>query len=360
MNKASRGNFFEDFVVGQKLVHAVPHTITEGNTALYISLTIDRHPLFCDAEFARGLGFQRELVHDLLVFHTVFGKSVSDISLNAVANLGYADLRFLQPVYVGDTLRAESEVIGKRENSNGKSGIVYVQTKGYNQNDEQVLQFYRWVMVHKSDTSTPTGDNQVPDLPAVVSADQLVVPDQLDLSGFDASRTGGRWGFEDYRVGERIHHLVGMTIEDSDHMSATRLYQNTAKPHFDLHLVRQTGGERRLVYGGHIISLAYSHAFNGLENALHLLAWNSGTHSNPSYAGDTIYAFSDVLDAAELPGRNDLGALRLRMVGVKNHNPAESDIDIEIEQNGKSKYHPNVVLDLDYWVAVPKKSVIGG
>ena len=358
-NKANRGNYFEDFTIGQKLQHAIPRTLSEGDTAQYIALTIDRRPLHCDAEYARKLGYKRELISDLLVFHTVFGKSVSDISLNAIANLGYADVRFMKPVYVGDTLRAESEVVGKRENSSGKSGIVYVHTKGYNQNDELVLQFYRWVMVNKSDKTTKTGDDSVPALPEVVTVNDLSVPTELDLSGLDCSRTGGRWGFEDYQIGERIHHLVGMTLEDSDHMSATRLYQNTAKPHFDLHLVKKTGGDRRLVYGGHIISLAYSHAFNGLENAPHMLAWNAGSHCNPSHAGDTIYAFSDILEMADIPGNDQLGALRIRMIGVKNQNPAEEPVEIKIEKDGKQKYHSNVVLDLDYWVAMPKRSVIG-
>ena len=93
------------------------------------------------------------MINDVLVFHTVFGKSVPDISLNAVANLGYADVRFLLPVYPGDTLRAESTIVGKKENSNGKNGNVYVHTKGYNQKNELVMQFYRWVMVHKKENA---------------------------------------------------------------------------------------------------------------------------------------------------------------------------------------------------------------
>src|SRR5438552_5553519 len=105
-SKRTEGNFFEDFVVGKTIHHAVPRTVYDGDLALYIALTGDRRPLHCSAEFARSLGFQRETVHDLLVFHLVFGRAVQDISLNSPANLGYADVRFVRPVYTGDTLRA--------------------------------------------------------------------------------------------------------------------------------------------------------------------------------------------------------------------------------------------------------------
>ncbi len=118
---------------------------------MYIALTADRYPLHCDAEFARSLGFQRETVNDLLVFHTVFGKSVPDISLNAVANLGYADVRFGAPVYPGDTLRAHTTVLGRRESGSGGTGVVWVRTVGRNQRGDEVLSFIRWVLVNRRD-----------------------------------------------------------------------------------------------------------------------------------------------------------------------------------------------------------------
>ena len=95
MAKTNPGNFFEDFEVGAELVHAVPRTITEGEAALYIGLTGSRYPLHCSAEFARSLGHPRETINDMLMFHIVFGKTVNDVSLNAVANLGYAGVEVL-------------------------------------------------------------------------------------------------------------------------------------------------------------------------------------------------------------------------------------------------------------------------
>ena len=356
--KATRGNFFEDFSLGQRLSHAVPRTVHGGDLALYIALTGDRRPLSSSTEVARSLGFQRECAHDLLAFHVVFGKSVPDISLNAVANLGYANVRFVRPVYPGDTLSAESEVIGLRELSNGQAGIVYVTTRGFNQKGQDVLSFHRWVMVNKREPGTKTGVDSVPSLPAEVIAADLPVPDTLNLSRFEqvAKAIGGRHRWEDYEVGERIHHLDAMTIEESDHMFATRMYQNTARVHFDAHAMKSSKHGRRLVYGGHIISVAYSLAFNGLENVIKMAAWNGGSHVNPTFAGDTIYAWTDVLAKSELPGRRDLGALRLRLIAVKDVDPSKEEVSLEVKgEGGKTAPDPRVVLNLDYWGLIPRR-----
>ena len=151
--KTNPGNFFEDFSLGQVFAHATPRTITTGDVALYTGLYGPRFAVQSSDEFARGIGYPRAPVDDLIVFHTVFGKTVPDISLNAIANLGYAECRFLAPVYPGDTLSAASEVIGLRENSNRASGVVYVRTTGRNQQGETVLEYVRWVMVRKRDTA---------------------------------------------------------------------------------------------------------------------------------------------------------------------------------------------------------------
>jgi 2-methylfumaryl-CoA hydratase len=353
--KVNAGNFFEDFEKGTSLVHAVPRTITEGDCALYIGLTGDRHPLHCSAEFARSLGFERETVHELLVFHMVFGKTVNDVSLNAVANLGYAGLRFMMPVYPGDTLRSVSEVLGKKENASGQNGIVWVHTVGQNQYGHKVLEYYRWVMVNKRDPNTRTGADDRPAVPAQVQASDLVLPGTLELKHYEAWPAGGRAFFEDYQPGERVHHLDGMTIEEAEHAIATRLYQNTAKVHFDGHAAKATRFGKRLIYGGHIISLAWALAFNGLEHALCVLAFNSGAHSNPTFAGDTIYAYSEVLERAELTQTTSAGALRIRLVAVKNADPAREDVPLKVQKDGRESYHPNVVLDLDVWVLMPKR-----
>ena len=353
MKKQYAGNYFEDFSMGQKLVHGTPRTVTEGDMSLYIGLTGSRFPLHCSRPSARSLGLESQTVDDLLAFHIAFGKTVADISLNAVANLGYADVRFIQPVYPGDTLRAESVVIGLKENSSGRNGNVYVRSTAYNQWNEEVLTWARWVMVHKRNPASPVPQPRLPDLPQVVDIANLPLPD-LDASGYDTASTGSPFLWEDYLPGERIDHINGMTVDEVDHTLATKLYQNSARLHFEAHMMSSSRFGRRLMYGGHVISICRALSFNGLANTIGIAAINGGTHCNPAFAGDTLYAYSEILECWKLPSRRDIGALRIRTIGVKNME-SEKITQPEIEVDGKQGYHENVVLDLDYTVLIPRR-----
>ncbi len=348
---AMPGNFFEDFRIGAVLRHATPRTVTTGDTALYTALTGSRFALHSADTFAQGCGLPQAPVDDMLVFHIVFGKTVPDVSLNAVANLGYADGRWGVPVYPGDTLKTVSTVIGKRELSNGKAGVVWVESVGTNQRDEMVLEYVRWVMVNKRDAASPACEPEVPTLPDAVDAATLQVPAKLDLRGYDAEAAGDARLWDDFTVGEKIDHVDGMAIEEAEHQMATRLYQNTAKVHFDLHRAAETRFGRRIVYGGHVISLARAISFNGLASACRIVGLNGGRHTAPSFAGDTIYAWSEVLEKTELAGRSDAGAVRIRTVAAKNH-PCEAFPDLG--EDGKD--HPAKVLDLDYWALMPRRA----
>lgn len=347
--KTNPGNYFEDFSVGQFLRHATPRTVSEGDGAVYMALFGPRFPLTSSDEFARALGLPRAPSDDLLAFHIAFGKTVPDISLNAVANLGYADCRFVTPVYPGDTITTSSEVIGLRQLSNGKSGIVYVRSTAVNQRHEVVIDYVRWVMVRKRDADAPAPQTQIPELPEAVAPDQLVVPEGLSLAGYDTDLAGSPHLWDDYTVGEKIDHVDGMTIEEAEHMMATRLYQNTAKVHFNQFMQNDDKAGRRLIYGGHVISLARALSYNGLGNAFKIAAINAGQHVAPCYAGDTVFAWSEILDKAELPGRADLGALRVRGFATKDLPAADFP--------GKTGdgHAAGVILDLDYWVLMPRR-----
>jgi len=224
MNKANPGNFFEDFRLGQVIQHATPRTVTVGDAALYTALYGARFAVQSSDAFAQAIGYPLAPIDDLLVFHVVFGKTVPDISLNAVANLGYADCRFLAAVYPGDTLSASSEVIGLRENSSRKTGVVYVRSTGTNQDGDKVLEYVRWVMVHKRDPEAPAPGDHVPNLPKVVEPSALgrACP-AIDIKAYDTALAGGdaRWG--DYAIGEQIDHVDGITVEEAEHQLATRL-----------------------------------------------------------------------------------------------------------------------------------------
>jgi 2-methylfumaryl-CoA hydratase len=353
--KVSTGRYFEDFSIGQHLVHAVPRTLHGGDISTYISLTGDRHPLASSTELARSLGFMREVMPELLVFHIVFGKSVPDLSHNATANLGYADVRFLRPVYPGDTLVAESEVIGLREVSSGDGGVVYVRTRGTNQKGQEVLSFVRWVLVPKRDKNAAKGVNEVPQLPSTVTVDRLPVPESLNLQRYAdlswAMNPGARW--DDYEVGERLDHPDAMTVEEADHMQATRLYHNSAQVHFDQQAMASSRFGKRLVYGGHVISVAMALSQNGLGTVLRMAAWNGGSHVAPTFAGDTLRAFSEIVEKAEIPGRRDVGALRVRLNAAKNVAAADLPSVPSLLAGTKD---PRVVLELDYWALLPRNA----
>ncbi len=341
--KTNPGRFFEDYRLGETIRHAVPRTLSGGERAIYHALYPQRHAIHSSDDFAESCGLPRGVLDDLLVFHTVFGKTVPDISLNAVANLGYAEGRWLRPVVAGETLTATSEVIGLKENSNGTTGVVWVRTTGWAGKGDPVLEYVRWVMVRKRDADASVPEPSVPTLATSVSADQLVIPRGLDFTRYDFALAGEphRWG--DYEVGEIIDHVDRVTVEEAEHMLATRLWQNTAKVHFDA-THRDDG--RRLIYGGHVISLARALSFNGLANAQILVALNGGAHVGPLFAGDTVCAWSEVLGKATTaaPG---VGALRLRLVA---HKPEASVGQLRTETG---KYLPGVLLDLDYWALMP-------
>jgi 2-methylfumaryl-CoA hydratase len=338
--KTNAGRFFEDYAVGDAITHAVPRTIKMGERALYHALYPARHALHSSDQFAQSCGLPFSPLDDLITFHTVFGKTVPDVSLNAVANLGYAEGRWLASLWPGDTITSQSEVIGVKQNSNGKSGVVWVRTTGRNQHGEILMSYVRWVMVRKRGDG-PAPAPVIPELAKAVSVEDLVIPKGLDFTDYDFALAGEPHRLGDYAVGEIIDHVDGVTVEEAEHMLATRLWQNTAKVHFDA--TNRPDG-KRLIYGGHVISLARALSFNGLANAQMIVALNGGAHANPCFAGDTVRAWSEVLDIAETdaPG---VGAIRLRLVATKGTaGPLRGE---------DGKYLPDVLLDLDYWALMP-------
>jgi len=170
----------------------------------------------------------------------------------------------------------------------------------------------------------------------------------IDVAAYDTALAGSPYRFDDYKAGERIDHVDGITVEEAEHMIATRLYQNTARVHFNQFIEGKGRFGRRLIYGGHAISLARALSFNGLGNAFHVAAINGGRHVAPLFAGCTVFAWSEVLAAADLPDRKDVGALRLRTIATKDLPCAAFPL------KSGDEYDPAVILDLDYWVLMPK------
>jgi 2-methylfumaryl-CoA hydratase len=181
-----------------------------------------------------------------------------------------------------------------------------------------------------------------------VKASSLPRP-AFSSSGYDFVLAGSPFGYEDYEIGEKIDHVDAFTVEEAEHQIATRLYQNTAKVHFNQHEQASSRFGRRLVYGGVAISLARSLAFNGLGNAAAMIAINAGSHVNPLFAGDTVFAWSEVLDKHDLG--DGMGALRLKLVATKNRPCTDFPY-----KDPEGKHLSDVILDFDYWAAIPSRS----
>ena len=343
MFKTNAGNFFEDFSLRQKIVHATPRTVTVGDQALYTALYGSRFAVQSSDEFARSIGYSQSPIDDLLVFNIVFGKTVPDISLNAIANLGYAECVFSRAVYPGDTLSSVTEIIGLKENSNGKTGTVYVRSRGFNQHGEEVLSFVRWVMVRKRDEKSAPPAAHVPEF--VKIANFKTKAPQLNMANWNFELSGSPHRFEDYFIGEKVDHLDGMTVEEAEHQLATRLYQNTARVHFNQFAEASGRFGRRLIYGGHVISLARALSFNGLANAFHIAGINGGRHVAPLFAGGTVFAWSEIIDKAT---HDDVGALRVVTRATRDL-PCS-----EFPTEDGSPERPGVILELDYWALIPR------
>ena len=139
-----------------------------------------------------------------------------------------------------------------------------------------------------------------------------------------------------------------------------RSLQAAINQYFDQFSAAQSRFNRRLIYGGHAISLARALSFNGLANAFHIAAINGGRHVAPLFAGLTVFAWTEVLAASELPGRNDVGALRLRTVATKDRPCADFPYKHALgaaegrTRGSGDEYDPAVLLDLDYWVLMPR------
>ena len=293
--------------------------MTEADAALNIALYGSRFAINSSDVFARALGLPRAPLDDLLVFHVVIGKTVPDISLNAVANLGYAEFRWGVPVYPGDTLSAQLDrARPAREFQQGeRRRLGALDRRQPARRDGARLR-----ALGDGAQARPAGGRcgapVVPKTAPSVAPADLIVPAGLALAGYDDDAAGSPHRWEDYEPGERIDHVSGITLEDSDHMFSTRLYQNTARVHFDAFAGKNTRFGRRLAYGGHVISLARALSFNGLANGFRVAAINGGSHVAPTFGGDTIYAWSEVLEKAPLPDRSDIGALRVRTIAAKD------------------------------------------
>jgi 2-methylfumaryl-CoA hydratase len=326
-SKTKSGNYFEDFRVGQEIVHATPRTVTEGDVALYTALFGPRFAVTSSAQFASTLGLDRAPIDSLLAFHIVFGKRCLTSPCRVAS---YASGRW--------SARLSRRTFRQRQRD-------WAQAE---QGWQERCRLRRSIGVNARNGGRlhPLGDGAqerpeharaatlVPSARAV-GVGELVVP--YHLGAYDTARSGSPHLWEDTRS-ERIDHVDGMTIEEAEHMMAACI--RTRRGCISISTEKDGRFGRRIIYGGHIINLARSLSFNGLANALNVASINAPSPIRPSPAIRCTPG-QDPRQMA-LPGRADIGALRVPR--------SPQDRSCPTSYRTPKPNDPSIVLDFDYTV----------
>lgn len=359
--------FFETLAeqMGQVINHDSPLTITGRHFAAHQEFFGSRFALSNAKTVARAYGYPDIPLDDTTTFHAVFGQTVEQISLRSKGNLGYANGLWWAPVYLGDTLSASSKVIGSKRNSDGKNGIIYVETTGVKEDGTEVLKYNRWVLTPTLGEKSDAEQTVIPKFSEAVSYENLAqvgcMP-TFDPKNQNTLLRANSIGFEDYNAGDVVLHNRGRVITPSMHMMYTNLMLNGAQVHFSPDYVAEVrpGETEPVVYGGHIINMAraathhgvlLNGAPSGFPNAHRIVALHGGDHLNPAHAGDIVYAASKILSKGDL--NESWGAVTLETVAAKGK---LADFPIKTE----SKYPSNILLSMRYTVAVPKLASLRG
>ena len=335
------GNALEDLYPGQVFEHPRGLTITEESILQFSGDFFECNPLYRNAAYAAKAGYSALPASPQLVFNAVLSLGVQNDSEKAIANLGYYDVQFLRPVVAGDTLRALTKVIDRKDRGAGKPGIAHIQTVGINQRDEIVLQYERKILVAASVAELPEVTLDATPFPRETNPVAHVPEPQPDLP---YRLTGPDTFYQGFEVGDVIVHFNGRTITD-EHMAWTYRVGNTHPLHFDrIYSTGQKGpmsGEP-IVYGGLVFAwLSGLASRDTTENALWELGFTEGYHTQPAFAGDTVFALSRVLAKEDVPGSKAAGIVTFQLIGVKNVTAAQAlerfGADLFLKENDKRK-----------------------
>lgn len=311
----SYGRYLEEFVEGATLHHPREFTIYPSFAQEFATTFMETNPLYLSEPYARAHGYRTLPVHPMLLLTMTLSLSVQNDSEKAVANLGYYDVTFARPVYAGDSLRAESTVLSRRARGAGRPGVVRVRTKAFNQHDEVVLQYERTILIASRGGDLLGGGTPPP--PAAPRA--LLIP--RGNRPYPTRQTGDRTYFENFQVGDIIAHPNGRSVTE-EHFAWTYRTGNTHPLHYDRVYSSSREGPMSgepIVAGPYIFSwLCGLASRDTTENALWELGFTEGFHTQPTIAGDTVYAISRVLATANGPAELGAGIVTFQLLGVKN------------------------------------------
>ncbi len=319
--KKKKGNFLEDFRVGHRFRHKVGKTLTEGLFNAFTEFSMTTNPLSKNRRYAQTYGYRDMVAPPGLAMAIVFSQSVEDVSENARANLEYINMRFGAPVYIGDTVEAESTVLGVRASTKEPTlGVVHVQTTGRNQNGEVVLTYERKVQVWKEDVSARVDEGST-------AASEIACTAQIPA--YEVTRRYGELSHltspdtyhEDFTVGDILEHWRGRVVT-SEHIAWTAMLDNTSQVHCNQTMIDQSPdkflGGQLIVFGGIPFNLCLGLSCPDIaDNALSDLTYITGRHTAPIFAGDTVFAATEIRGKRDFPDRDDLGIVSTALRGHK-------------------------------------------
>ena len=314
------GRYLDELQPGQVFEHPRGFTFTPANMLDFARTFMQANPLYLNGQYARAMGFDDLPASPQMVFNVTLSLGVQNDSEKAIANLGYYQVQFLRPVYPGDTLRAFTKVLERKDRGPDKPGIVRIRTVGVNQDNAVVLQYERKIMVGwRGDRppTTPAPDVTVnfpgEDTPLV----QLPLTDKPISSGLAGPNTY----FEDFAPGDIIVHANGRTITE-EHMALTYRVGNSHPLHFDRVFSSALSGKMSgepIVYGGLVFAWLEGLASRDVsEHAVWELGFTEGYHTQPAFAGDTVGALSRILAVEDVQGVDAYGLVSVQLIGVKN------------------------------------------
>ena len=341
------GRYLEDFVPGQVFPHPRGFLFDQGGMLAFARAFMQTNPLYLNQDYALAHGFRGLPASPQMVFNVVLSLGVQNDSEKAIANLGYYDVQFLRPVYHGETVRAYTQVVDRRERGADQPGIVTIRTIGVKQDGAVVLRYTRKIMVgprgERPDTvmvqsatagddgAFPWDDDARAEIPA--AQDRKALMPHRALTGTDTY-------FEDFRTGDILVHANGRTITD-EHLAWTYQTGNTHPLHFDRVYSSGLSGKMSgepIVYGGLVFAWLEGLASRDTtENAIWELGFTEGYHTEPAFSGDTVAAMSRVL--ASEPLDDNLGIVTFQLIGVKNISASGAlethGVDLFIKENAK-------------------------
>lgn len=314
------GRYLDELEPGQVFEHPRGYTFDRSNMLAFARTFMQTNPLYLNLQYATAQGFRDLLASPQMVFNVTLSLGVQNDSEKAIANLGYYQVQFLQPVYPGDTLRAFTKVLERKDRGPDKPGIARIRTVGVNQDDQVVLQYERKIMVAWRGDRLPT--TPAPEVTvAFPGQDSPAVDLPLPAGHFASGLTGPNTYAEDFSPGDIIVHANGRTITE-EHMALTYLVGNSHPLHFDRIFSSGLSGKMSgepIVYGGLVFAWLDGLASRDVsEHAIWELGFTEGYHTQPAFAGDTVGALTRILAVEAVPDMTDYGIVTMQLIGVKN------------------------------------------